>query len=334
MSEFQPFNADEGLILAVRLPGTREELHERRRGWAELSDGTRERPLWIHLDQSKERARAWVRGASGLDPIVADALLAEETRPRFQAVGEGLLVILRGVNMNPGAEPDELIAIQMWLEPTRIVTLRAVRFQTTAELRRLGEEGRLPETVGGFLAAVAGGLARRLSPSVTNLEDMLDEVEDEMIDEDVDEPAHRKSLSTIRRQAIIYRRHLVPQRDALNSLALEPTKLLGDREKAELRAVGEQIARIAEDLEALRDRAAVAQEELRARREARTSRTVYLLTIIATVALPLSLLTGLLGINVGGIPMAENAGGFVAVCVGLVVLAVAEVLVFKWLKLL
>lgn len=333
-SDFTPFDAEGGLILATRLPGSHEELHERRRGWDELGAGTREQPLWVHLDRTKAHAQSWIRGKAGLDPMVADALLAEETRPRFQAVGEGLLVILRGVNMNPGAEPDDMIAIRLWIEPTRVITVRAFRFRTIARMRTIGEEGRLPTTVGGFLVALAGGLASGTAPSVENLDDMLDQVEDEMLDSDIDDPAHRTMLATIRRQAISYRRHLVPQRDAILSLAIEPTEILSPRERAELHAVGDQVARIAEDLEELRDRAAVTQEEMRARREAKISRTVYLLTIIATVALPLSLLTGLLGVNVGGIPLAGSPWGFVIVCVGLVVLAVAEVLVFKWLRLL
>ena len=332
--DFTWFNADEGLILATRLPGSRAELRVNRRTWGELDDGAPDHPLWIHLDRTKDRAQRWIREEAGLDRLVSDALLAEDTRPRFQAVGDGLLVILRGVNMNPGAEPDDMISIRMWFEPTRIITLRAFRFQTIVEMRRRGEEGRLPTTVGGFLAAVSAGLVTRMAPSVDNLEDMLDGVESEMIERDTDDPEHRRVLATIRRQAITYRRHLVPQRDAILSLALEPTELVTPRERSELRIIGDQVARIAEDLEELRDRAAVTQEEMRARREARVSRTLYLLTIIATIALPLGLLTGLLGINVGGLPLADSPWGFAIVCAAMVVLAVVEIVVFKWLRLL
>ena len=332
--DFTPFNADEGLILATRLPGSRAELRDRRRGWDELQEGAPDHPLWIHLDRTKERAQRWIREEAGLDRLVSDALLAEDTRPRFQAVGDGLLVILRGVNMNPGAEPDDMISIRMWFEPSRIITLRAFRFQTIVEMRRRGGGGRLPTTVGGFLAGVSAGLVSRMAPSVDNLEDMLDGVESEMLDNDIDDPDHRRILATIRRQAITYRRHLVPQRDAILSLALEPTELITPRERSELRIIGDQVARIAEDLEELRDRAAVTQEEMRARRESKINKTVYLLTIVATVAMPLSLLTGLLGINVGGIPLANSPWGFAIVAVLLVVLAIGEVFLFRWLRML
>lgn len=332
-NDFTPFDAEGGLVFAMRLPGTREEVRGARRSWAELTDGTPQNPLWINLDRTKARAQQWIREEAGLDGLVADALLAEETRPRFQSVGGGLLVILRGVNMNPGAEPDDMIAVRLWLEPTRIITLRH-RFQTIAALRERGEEGKLPATVGGFLIALASGLAARTAPSVDNLEEMLDTIEDEMIDTDSEEAEHRKTLSTIRRQAISYRRHLVPQRDAIFGVSLDPNELLTPRERAELHAVGEQFTRIAEDLEELRDRAAVTQEEMRARCEGRINRTLYMLTIVATVALPLGLLTGLLGINVGGMPLEGSHWGFAIVTILLVVLAAAEVVLFKWLRLL
>ncbi len=335
ITEFTPpFDAEGGLVLATQLPGGRKDLHTNRRSWDRLDDGDERRPLWVHLDRTKDRAKKWIREEAGLDPLVADALLADGTRPRFQAVGDGLLVILRGVNMNPGAEPDDMIAIRLWLDPTRVITLRGHRFQTIVEIRNRAEEGRAPASVGGFLVAVAAGLAARMAPSVDNLEEMLDGVEAEMIETDNDNPEHRRILATIRRQAISYRRHLVPQRDAIVGIALEASDLITPRERAELRGVGEQVARIAEDLEELRDRAAVTQEEMRARREARINRTLYLLTIVATVALPLGLLTGLLGINVGGLPLANSPWGFTIVTFGLIAIAAGEVAVFKWLRLM
>ncbi len=332
-SDFIPFNAEEGLILATHLPGARSELHENRLTFEGLDAGSPQRPLWVHLDRTKERAQQWIRHEAGLDPLVSDALLADGSRPRFQSVDKGLLVILRGVNMNPGSEPDDMIAIRLWIEPTRVITLRSHRFQTIVELRKRAEEGKAPTTVGGFLSTVAAGLATRMAPTVENLEELLGGVEDEMVESDADDPEHRRILSTLRRQAISYRRHLVPQRDAIVGIALETSELITPRERAELRGVGEQVARIAEDLEELRDRAAVTQEEIRARRESRINRTLYLLTIVATVALPLGLVTGLLGINVGGLPLSNSPWGFTIVCVALVLTAVAEVVVFKWLRL-
>ncbi|MEX0742711.1 MAG: CorA family divalent cation transporter, partial [Phycisphaeraceae bacterium] len=150
--------------------------------------------------------------------------------------------------------------------------------------------------------------------------------------QDIDPPIRRSQLATIRRQAIAYRRFLVPQRDALASLVNGSPPLLSPRDQVELRVAMEQATRVTEALEELRDRAAVTQEEMRARHEARSGRTLYLLTLVATVALPLGLITGLLGINVGGIPLEGSAWGFALTCFALVTIAIGQVLWFKKMK--
>lgn len=326
---FTPFDAAAGLVLATRLPGEPGDFEYKKRDWPDLQRPDGPPPLWVHLDRTKARAQRWLREEAGLDPVVADSLLAEETRPRAEVFGDGLLVILRGINMNPGAQPDELISVRLWLEPARIITLRQHRFQTIAELRARAQQGKAPATAGAFLSAVALGLALRIGPTIANLEDQLDAIEEDMLDRESDDPARRSQLSTIRRQAIAYRRYLVPQRDALASLAAGRGDLLSARELVEMRLALEQTTRVCEALEEMRDRAAVTQEEMRARHEARVGRTLYLLTIVATVMLPLGFLTGLLGVNVGGIPLADSPLGFAVVCVLMLAIAGAEVWWFR-----
>jgi zinc transporter len=302
-------------------------------GWDGLTAGGAEGPLWVHLDRTRDRAQRWLREESGLDALAAESLLAEETRPRAEEFGAGeqagLVVILRGINMNPGAEQDELISIRMWLDVRRVITLRQFRFKAVAALRERAQQGRAPATPGGLLVAVARGLTDGLGGSVANLEEMLDEIEDAMLARDSDEAGWRSQLATIRRQAIGYRRYLVPQREALGALVSGQSAVLTGRERAELRAILDQTTRVTEALEELRDRAAVTQDEMRARHEARIGRTVYLLTIVATVLLPLGFVTGLLGINVGGLPLVESRWGFAVVCVVLVSIAAAEVVWFR-----
>jgi zinc transporter len=329
---FTPFDAEAGLILASRLPGDPADFASNRRSWPDLAAPTDGPPLWVHLDRTKDRAKRWLHDESGLDHVAADALLDEETRPGAQAIDSGLMVILRGVNVNPGAEPDELITIRMWLAPTRIITLRQFRFQAIADLRAMAQEGRAPRTPGAFLAAVADRLTDQLGPVVENLATLLDDIEESMLDREGDDSGARARLASIRRQAIALRRFLVPQRDALQSLATMQTELLTARDQSMLRHSAEQTARVAEALEEVRDRAAVTSDEVRARHEARIGKTLYLLTIVATIMLPLGFVTGLLGINVGGLPLADSPWGFIIVCAALVALGVAELVWFRRMR--
>jgi len=323
---YQPTDAEGGLVFAVRLPGGPPGEAGTWLGWDELDaiPDAGEPPIWIHLDRTRPRAQAWLRDRAGIPEIVADSLLAESTRPQTVTAGPGLLVILRGLNLNVGAEPDELIAIRLWLEPGRIITLRQFRFRTVADLRRQCEQDRGPATPGELLADLATGLSTRLAPSVDNLEEMIDAVEEAMLDGGQVGPRAWGELGTVRRQAISYRRSMVPQREALSALAQGSSPLLRDVDRLELRAAAERTARICESLEEQRDRAAVTQEELRGRREERLGRTVYVLTVISAIALPLALITGMLGMNVGGIPLAESGAGFAVVCAVMAGIAIGE----------
>lgn len=332
---FEPFDRAGGLVFVTRLPGAPEEFgvestpESIERAWQTANglDG----PLWVHLDRTKDRACAWVREHAGLPAMVPDALLAAETRPRAVERENGLLVILRGVNVNPGAEPDELIVIRMWIDAQRMITLRQFRFATIRQLRERAERGTAPTTPGGLLVAIADGLSTRLGAVVENLQELLDESEDKLAGDDA-AGLDTRPLAEVRRQSIRLRRFLAPQRDALLGLASSPSPLLDARMRAELQEIAQRTARYVEDLEEVRDRAAVTQEELRAVRERRNSKTMYLLTLVAAVALPLGLITGLLGINVGGMPGADSPVAFWVVSVGMVAIAVGLVAVFKWLK--
>ena len=84
---------------------TRRQRRRRAAHWGEILAGSPQAdgPLWLHLDYSAPRVRSWLLEESGLDPVVAEALLSGETRPRVVPGADGLLVILRGVNLNPGA---------------------------------------------------------------------------------------------------------------------------------------------------------------------------------------------------------------------------------------
>jgi zinc transporter len=96
--------------------------------------------------------------------------------------------------------------------------------------------------------------------------------------------------------------------------------------------VADRITRYVEDLDAARERAAIIQDELTTRLAETMNRNMYMLSVIAAIFLPLSLLTGLLGINVGGIPGVEWKWAFTLVTAGITLLGVAGFLLMRRLK--
>jgi zinc transporter len=108
--------------------------------------------------------------------------------------------------------------------------------------------------------------------------------------------------------------------------------LLDTAQRSRMREVADRTMRHVEDLDAVRDRTAVLQDELTTQMSEQMNRTMYLLTVVATVMLPLGFVTGLLGVNVGGIPGADTPWAFAALCAILAVLVAVEVVLLRRLR--
>src|ERR1700733_12829795 len=80
--------------------------------------------LWINLDYSATESERWLQKRSSIDPLVLAALVDPDPRPRAVAHGEDLLMIVRAINLNEGAAPEDMISVRCFIEPRRIVTLR------------------------------------------------------------------------------------------------------------------------------------------------------------------------------------------------------------------
>ena len=264
--------------------------------------------LWIHFDYSSPNVQEWLFGKSGLEEVICDALTEEDSRPRCTPFQEGLLLGLRGVNLNPGADPEDMVGIRIWFETDRIISTRKRKILSISDIRAALEQGIGPESLSDFLVQLAGRMMERMRHVIDDLEDAVADVEDQVLTSESRQL--RTELAALRRQAISLRRYLAPQREALSRLLTEKIAWLDESDRIRLREVYDQLTRHIEDLDEARDRAAVTQEQLINSLSEQMNNKMYILSIVAAIFLPLGFLTGLLGINVGGIPGADSKLGF------------------------
>ncbi len=287
--------------------------------------------LWVHLDRTGPAAQRWVHEESGLDTVSAETLLrVEGNRPRVHRTGDSLLVSLRGINKNEGEDVDDMPAMHMWIEEDRIISLRRRRLLAGNNIREDIEARRGPKNSSEFLVAMTDYLVKPIIPVVADLDDAIDALQQEVLTTHGERLRHR--LQEARQEAINFRRHIAPQRDALVRLQVEQVGWMGTLDRAHLREIADFTARYVEDLDAARERAGVTQDELNNQLAERMNKTMYLLTIVSALLLPPSLLTGLFGINVGGMPGTENAWAFAVVALTIPVLAVVEFWALRRLK--
>ena len=315
----------DGLIHAFLLDGTGRG---RRLEMDDIESWTSEQgTLWVHLDYTGEAAREWVRNNAGLEELVADALLMEETRPRATAIDDGVLVALRGINMNPGAEPDDMVSVRLWVDGERIISTRKRILLSVSDIAEQLDAGKGPTDTADFLVTLADRIVWRMSETVDQCEDMVADLEEKVLDEG--SGSLRFDLATLRRQTITLRRYLAPQRDAFAKLIIEKITWLDEDSRLRLREVSDRLIRHIEDLDAVRERAAVTQEELLSRLSDQMNTRMYVLSVVAAIFLPLGFLTGLLGINVGGIPGTENPWAFLIFLLFIIVIFIGQMLWFR-----
>jgi len=287
---------------------------------------------WVHVNALGSQGQDWLAGA-GFDNITLAALTASETRPRSTVHGDTVLMALRGVNLNPGAEPEDMVSLRLFVSARLVVTVERRELNAVDDVIAGFSRGSWPSSPGELIARIALRSADRTEPVVARLNERIDDLEEDSA-EDWVRPELRAELADIRRMAILMRRYMFPQRDALSSLEIEDLPWLDTHARGRLREATERVTRLAEELDAIRDRAQVVHDMIVDRRAEMMNRQMLLLSVVSAVFLPLSFITGLLGINVGGIPGGHVGWAFWVVVVLLAAMAGLLILLFRRLGFL
>jgi zinc transporter len=288
--------------------------------------------VWLHLDGRNDEARAWLSRQADIPEVVFGALLASETRPRSDIIGNGALVNLRCLGATPDDDPDPLVSIRFWAETGRTISLT---FRTPLVFDPVVDHflaSRIADG-GDLVSEIAVSISAQLDPHIAAMGDALDDIETGLQGKRL--PLLRREVNRVRSEAISYRRFVAPQRVALDRLAGEPCGWLDEDDRLHLRDAADRFARMAEELESIRERAAIVHDELTDLRAEQLDSRSLLISIVAFVFLPLTFLTGLLGMNVDGIPYAHEPWAFwgvVLMCVAVGVIVIGYFVRRRWLE--
>jgi len=283
---------------------------------------------WVHLDINEASSKKWADAElTFLDPLTLDALFAEETRPRILEFDTGTLLILRGVNLNADAEPEDMVSIRLWIDSSRIISVRKRRLKAVTDLRERIEAGVGPHNAGDFITQLTSRLFERMEPVFTELDELLDDAEERVME--AADTKYRSQITDIRKQAIVFRRYIAPQRDVIAALRVSDPPWLSELHKRRLQESLDRVIRYIEDIDTIRERAQIVKDELTNALSDKMNKNLYLLSVIAAVFLPLGFLTGLLGINVGGVPGVDDPSAFWVFSGFLSVVVALQILLFK-----
>jgi zinc transporter len=284
--------------------------------------------LWVHLDRRSAVVQQWLNDHSGIDALDAEVLLSDDTRPRaYRPRRAGsLLVILRGVNNEPGADPEDLVSIRIWVEKHRVLSFSSRPLAPVQDvLASFGGEYS-PGNAAELLASLASAMVARMEPAIDVLLDALDRIEER---QDDGKPIDPDALLDIRRQGATLRRFLGPQKDVFLTLNTLHLPWIEIAQEDEWREATNTTFRYIEDLDAIRERIAIVNDGINARAAARASRNFNAISVAAAFFVPFTFVTSLFGMNVGGIPFAQHPHGFAMMLGGLAVWGLLQVLIFR-----
>jgi zinc transporter len=286
--------------------------------------------LWLHMCRSVDGVREWLEDSLGVPEPTAELLTSDATRPRAFREGDALVATLRGINFNPGAEPEDMVSMQVWCDGTRLITLRRVALQTPRDTRNELDDGHGPVDAGSLITSLTEHLIERMGHVILDLDEAIDKLEEDEVD--CADKAMLAEISRIRRECLALKRYMSPQHEALENIARDAPDWFEDHDRREIAESIDRLRRYVEDLDISKESALVLQDDVRARLLERNSRTQSQLAIVATIFLPLTFLSGLLGMNVDGIPDAKDPHAFWEVMAICGAIAGGQLLLFKRLK--
>jgi len=274
-------------------------------------------PCWLHLNYTQPESADWLASTPLLPNNIRDALAGESLRPRVTRFGEGTLITLRCINGSTDERPDQLVAMRLYMDERLIVSTRQRKVLALDDVVKDLQEGTGPTDGGGWLVDICDALTDHASEFIEVLHDKIIDLEDNLLDQQI---PPRGALALLRKQLIVMRRYMTPQRDVFARLASERFPWMNDDQRRRMQDIADRLGRGLDEIDACISRTAVLTDEITQVMQESLSRRTYTMSLMAMVFLPSTFLTGLFGVNLGGIPGGGWHFGFSLFCIMLVVL--------------
>ncbi|ORM73086.1 magnesium transporter CorA [Pantoea wallisii] len=282
--------------------------------------------LWLHINLNHARAERWVQGHFNVDDDFFDEIHSASPRTRLAQQNDALLAVLNDVTFSEEERSTQNATLWIWCCPRVIVT---ARYRPVGMIERMHQRiNQLSlHAPDALLLWLLGEQEAQLEQIVRRSSQAVDAIEERLLSAAI--KANRSELGRLRRMLLRVQRLLAPEPAALFRLLNRPPQWLRREPLSELRIFTEEFSVALNDLAGLMERIRLLQEEIAARLMEQSNRTLFLLTVITVLALPINIVAGFFGMNVGGIPLAGNPHGFLL----LVLVVLVFTLVAGWLAL-
>lgn len=300
-----------GLISAfVFVPGA----PGRRLTWAECLAHEPSVPgefVWIHLNVAMQPARRWLGSGAGLPETAVEPLLDPDPHYHIVSTPAGFLLTLNDWTTAETGQDRDTAIIRVWVDRRRLITVRRWPILSTDRLRRIVVSADFAASSSvGLLVEMMDLIADNFGKRIARLRQDIDKAEDALLADRTS--ALRTQLGTLRRTAVSFRRVLAPEHQSVGRLSARGHDWMMPDEVSTLKQAFDEVASLVADVREAQERAKVLQDEFAAKIAEETNTNLYVLSTVSVVLLPMTFITGVFGMNVGGLPFLSENGGFSA----------------------
>lgn len=264
--------------------------------------------VWLHFNLSHAPCQAWLQRHAQLPDSFHEALRETLPSTRVERADDALMAIVNDVHFDFDFEPSDISTLWIAVRPHLVVTARTRPLRSVDALRTAVRAGDAPRSSIELFEHLMHTQAEVLVGIVRSVTARIDSVEDALLTNRPDQ--QRAQLGGLRRVLVRLQRLLAPEPAALFRLLHKPPAWISETDAQGLRDASEEFSVVLRDMGGLQERIKLLQEEIAARVQEDNNRSLFVLTVVTVLALPINILAGLFGMNVGGIPLAEDGNGF------------------------
>lgn len=264
--------------------------------------------IWLHFSLSNSSTEPWLRRCFKLPQAFYESLHSGPGATRLEPDNNCLVVVMHDVLFDLTFDTSAVAKCNIYVDPQFLISARLRPLRSLERLRSAVREGGIFSSSINLLAHLLEDQANVLMEVLRRSAARVDEIEDKLLASHV--AFSRGELGSLRRVLVRLQRLLAPEPASFFRLVNRPPRWISPEDLTDLRQAAEEFSAAVGDTQALIERVKLLQEELAAQVNEQTNRTLYVLTLVTVLALPINLVAGLFGMNVGGIPLAENGRGF------------------------
>ncbi|WP_332878556.1 transporter [Massilia sp. S19_KUP03_FR1] len=264
--------------------------------------------VWLHFNLSNAASERWLRAHANLGDNFYEILHQGSRSTRIEIDDNALIAVVNDVLHNFSFDSADISTLWVHVTPHGVISARRKPLESIERLRQAVVHGELLRSPVELLVHLLRDQADVLVNIVRDAVARVDTTEDQLLANRL--TRKREDLGALRRVLVRLQRLLAPEPAALFRLLQRPPSWIVPDDRQDLRQATEEFTVVLTDLASLQERIKLLQEEIAAQVNEENNRSLFILTIVTVLALPINMVAGLLGMNVGGVPLAQHEQGF------------------------